>query len=78
MSSKRRNFRLTFAAAAVLLVQALLCLPSDMPVPGAHDYQQSLDRALLDAGVRFLYCCHPTGLVTDADGSSAGVSIQQP
>jgi flavin-dependent dehydrogenase len=48
-------------------LQRLLAPPTPMHV------KRTLDNALLDAGVEFLYGCYVTDVLTDADGGVAGI-----
>ena len=57
------------ADSAVTLSKPLLQPPTPMQVKVA------LDRALLDAGVTFLYGCPVTDVITDQAGNAAGVVI---
>lgn len=43
--------------------------------PRPMHVKKVLDQALLDAGVKFLYSCHTTGLVRDASGKPCGVIL---
>jgi flavin-dependent dehydrogenase len=43
------------------------------PPPRPMHVKKSLDRALLDAGVKFLYSCMATDVLRDADGQPCGI-----
>ncbi len=43
------------------------------PPPRPMHVKKSLDKALLDAGVKFLYSCFPTDVLRDADGKPCGI-----
>jgi len=43
--------------------------------PRPMHVKKVLDQVLLDAGVKFLYSCHSTGLVRDAEGKPCGVTL---
>ncbi len=45
------------------------------PVTTPMHVKATLDRALLDAGVRFLFGCYATDLLVDAEGRPAGIVI---
>jgi len=47
--------------------------PPKPPWPRPMHVKQTLDRALLDAGVDFLYNCYATGVLSDADGRPSGI-----
>jgi len=47
--------------------------PKGLRVTTPMQVKRTLDRALLDAGVPFLYTCHATELLRDAQGDLAGI-----
>ncbi|MDY0169563.1 MAG: FAD-dependent oxidoreductase [Thermoguttaceae bacterium] len=47
--------------------------PGGMHATTPMQVKRSLDQALLDAGVSFLYGCYPTELLRDANGELAGI-----
>ena len=69
----------TERASRMLLGEILVERAAAEEVPGGvrvttpMQVKQSLDQALLDAGVSFLYGCYPSGLLRDADGELAGI-----
>ncbi|MCP5523038.1 MAG: FAD-dependent oxidoreductase [Verrucomicrobiales bacterium] len=69
-------------AERILLGEVMVEGPPDpddedtLPVPPRPMHvKRILDRALLDAGVPFLYACQPMGILRDADGRLAGVVV---
>ena len=45
----------------------------DFPTPRPMHVKMTLDDALLEAGVQFLYGCYPTGVLRDAEGQPCGI-----
>jgi hypothetical protein len=81
-----RQIRLVVRKAAdaerILLGEVMVQAPADpedeetLPVPPRPMHvKRTLDRALLDHDVPFLYACQPMGILRDANGQLAGVVV---
>lgn len=86
LEAKARYLRLTVrkteAAERLLLGEVVVEGPPSTAAPELADFpprpmhvKRTLDRALLDAGIPFLYGCQPVGVLHDGDGELAGVVI---